>query len=399
MTRLARFVWLALMATRSLLAQSVPFAYEDARVFVPVSVNGSAPQWFILDTGVPGVLLDAGVAHQLGLSATAAGRTSGVGQGSLAIGQATGVTLRVGDVPLPSDGASVVALDSVLAPYGGRAAPGVIGSTLFREHVVELDFARSIMTLHDPQRYQYDGRGIIIPLRLASDLPIADARLTPPAPAPSLPMRLLVDLGAKATLLVSEPFINAQGVMALFPRRIESPLGAGLGGETRYAFSRARSLALLGATGQESEARLEHPVVGLSAAGTLRLRQVDGLVGVEFLRAYRVIFDYERERLILEPREPAIDAAEYDMSGMFIVSDQIDHHRFVVHEVLVGGPAARAGVTVGDRILTVDGQPATQLTLGALRNVLRSTPGRAVVLTLERGDSTLQRTVRLARLI
>jgi PDZ domain/Aspartyl protease len=378
------------VAAPALPAQSVPFVYEDARIFVPVSVNGDAPRWFILDTGVPGVMLDADVARQDQLVVTPAGRTNGVGAGSVAIGRTTGVTLRVGDVALTPDGAGVVALDSVLAPYGGRGAPGVIGSTFFREHVVELDFARSIMTLRDPHQYRYDGDGRVMPLHLDGDFPIADAWLTPPAPADRIPMRVLIDLGAKATLLVSEPFIEAQHLMAQFPERVESPLGAGMGGETRYAFSRARSLALDGVTETG-------PVVGLSVARTLTLRQVDGLVGVEFLRAYRVIFDYARERLILEPTTPAIGSAEYDMSGMFIMSDRVDHHRFTVHEVLSNGPAARAGVRVGDRITSVDGQSATQLTLGALRNVLRSTPGRAVDLTLERGDSTLRRTVHLTR--
>jgi C-terminal processing protease CtpA/Prc len=120
-------------------------------------------------------------------------------------------------------------------------------------------------------------------------------------------------------------------------------------------------------------------------------------LGVEFLRGYRVIFDYERERLILEPRNPAIGAAEYDMSGMFIMADRVDRHRFVVHEVLPGGPASRAGVLAGDRIVTVDGRAAAQFSLGELRNVLRSQPDRAVALTIARGGVSLRRIVYLKR--
>jgi C-terminal processing protease CtpA/Prc len=110
-----------------------------------------------------------------------------------------------------------------------------------------------------------------------------------------------------------------------------------------------------------------------------------------------VIFNYAHGQLILEPRHPTVPAAEYDMSGMFIVSDQSDHHRFMVHEVLPNGPAAAAGVVVGDRIVSVDGQPATALTLGDLRNVLRSRPGRPVAITIERGDARLGRVVTLIR--
>jgi membrane-associated protease RseP (regulator of RpoE activity) len=199
--------------------------------------------------------------------------------------------------------------------------------------------------------------------------------------------------------LVTEPFIQAHGLMLAFPQRRESPLGAGIGGETRYAFARARSVLLLDATKTGSGARLADPVVGLSVRGTLREHWIDGLLGAEFLRGYRVIFDYSRHRLILEQREPAVAAAEYDMSGMFVVSEPLDHHRFVVHEILANGPAAAAGVAVGDRIISVDGLPAAQLTLGELRNVLRSQPGRVVELTVEREGQALHRTIRHVRLV
>jgi C-terminal processing protease CtpA/Prc len=76
-----------------------------------------------------------------------------------------------------------------------------------------------------------------------------------------------------------------------------------------------------------------------------------------------------------------------------------DHHRFIVHEVLGDGPAARAGLLAGDRIVWANGQPAADLTLGALRNLLRSRSGRDVELMIERDGTTLQRTVRLARLV
>jgi hypothetical protein len=376
---------------------SIPFVYEDARVFVPVHVDSGPPRWFILDTGVSGVMLDGGLARELRLSVADAGRTSGVGTGSLALGRASDVTLRVGTVPLGPTDARVLSLDSVLAPYGGRAAPGVIGSPLFREHVVELDFDRSVMILHDPKAFHYQGHGIVIPIRFFNEIPVTDGRLAPPGSATPMPLRLAVDLGAKATLLFSEPFILAHHLMQQFPRHTESPLGAGIGGETRYAFARARSLVLIDSRGGESGASLDNPVVGLSVRGTFRAEWCDGLLGAEFLRGYRVIFDYAHGQLILEARHPALQAAEYDMSGMFVVSDEWDRHRFVVHEVLPNGPAATAGVAAGDRIVSVDGQPVFELTLGDLRNVLRSRPGRSVAITIERGGVRLGLLVTLVR--
>src|SRR5580700_3524295 len=90
---------------------SVPFVYEDARIFVPVSVGTGAPWWFILDTGAPGVTLDAGVARELGIQVADAGRTDGAGPGTLAISQAPDVTVHVGTIPLGPIVVTVAALD------------------------------------------------------------------------------------------------------------------------------------------------------------------------------------------------------------------------------------------------------------------------------------------------
>jgi hypothetical protein len=395
----------ALLAASVLGAQSsvadtarIPFIYDDARIFVPIGINRDPPRWLILDTGAPDVMLDADLARGLGIAGVDAGRTGGAGQGSMAIAHASGATLRVGTVSLGVVDVNVAPLDSVLAAFGGRAALGVVGAPLFSRYVVELDFSSSTMTVRDPDTFRYRGHGIVLPMQFVGGLPMVEARLAPSSTAPAIPMKVLVDIGAKATLLVTEPFIAAHDLMHQFAHRVESPLGAGVGGETRYAFARAASLTLVDSAGGVSAA-LSDPVVGLSVRGTLKSDWCDGLLGAEFLHAYRVIFDYAHRSLILEPRDTEPKAAEYDMSGMFIMSDRVDHHRFTIHEVLSDGPAAHGGLRVGDRVVSVDGRPATSLTLGELRNVLRSAPGRDVALTVERDGATLRRTVRLVRLV
>jgi hypothetical protein len=280
---------------------------------------------------------------------------------------------------------NVAPIDSVLAPYTGRAAPGVIGSRFFREHVVTLDFAGAVMYVSDHD----DGAGVVVPFELRGGIPVIAGHLTTPR-GDALPMRLVVDLGAKATLLVSEPFIARHHLAGAFPRAVEGPLGAGVGGETRYKFVRAPRLALDGLV-------TDSIVVGLSVGGTLRSDSYDGLLGAEFLRRYRVTFDYPRRRMILAPRDPAVPPAEYDMSGMFLMAGQTDHHRFAVHSLVADGPAAVAGVRRGDVVVAADGRAADEYTLSALRDVLRSQDGRVVRLELDRDGTRVECAVRLRR--
>lgn len=386
---------IACAPSASVAQRSFPFELEDARLFVPVMLPDSSTHWLILDTGASPTILDANVAAALHLKVTPAGSTTGAGTNTLRVGRAHDVRLSVGGVALGPMDVSVSEIDSLLAPSQGRHAPGIVGSRFFLEHVVEVDFASATIRVHDPASYRYDGTGVALPLTLNNGVPLIAGRMTAPD-GTVIPMRLLVDLGAKSTLLVSEHFIGEHGLMAQFPRNVVSPLGAGVGGATRYAFTRLLRLTL-GASGDALVT--DSLVAGLSVGGTLRSDWYDGLLGADFLQRYRVIFDYARKRVILEARTPAMRPAEYDMSGMFLLASGEDLKTFVVRELVKGGPAEEAGIEAGDVVVALDGEPTAAMTLGSVRQRLKSGAGRAIRIEVERGRARSIHVVTLRRLV
>ena len=395
---------LKLASTASLLAfipgvssaQAIPFTYDDARLFVPVHVDDdTTTYWFILDTGAQPTIVDANVAAALGLRVREAGSTTGAGTHSLRQGRTEGVSLRVGDVALGPMEVRASEIDSLLAPSQGRAAPGIIGSRFFMEHIVEIDFGSSLVRVHAPDGWRYEGNGIVLPLTLDNGVPMISGQMTAPD-GDVIPMRLLVDLGAKSTLLVAEPFIEKHELTRRFRKTVTSPLGAGVGGATRYAFTRVPRLTLGSGRGALPTDSL---VAGLSVGGTLRSTWYDALLGADFLRRFRVIFDYPHHQLILEPRTPAVALAEYDMSGMFLLAEGADRLTYVVRELVRGGPADQAGIAVGDKLVSLDGQPTAAITLGSVRQRLKAGDGREMRVEVARGGRRSVRVVRLRRLL
>ncbi|MFG3038402.1 S41 family peptidase [Streptomyces sp. NPDC048330] len=71
-----------------------------------------------------------------------------------------------------------------------------------------------------------------------------------------------------------------------------------------------------------------------------------------------------------------------------------------VTRVQEGGPAARAGLRAGDRLVAVDGRPVEGLSVSEVVSLLRGdgVPGSSVVLRLERGRAAWTQTLRRARL-
>ena len=363
----------------------VPIEIYGHRAYARVELEGAGSSWWILDTGASGCVLDARLARSARIPTQDAGRSGGVGTASVARGRAPTLAARLGARRVCAEGASVLPIDSVLSPFTGRREPGIVGHTLFRDHVVELDATARRLRLFDGAGYAYRGGGIIVPIEIEGTAPFVRATLTLDD-GTELAARLLVDLGAKAPLLLAEPFVERHGLRAKFDRRVRSTLGAGVGGESRYDFVRLRALRF----GPIEERGI---VAGLSAEGTIGSAWFDGLLGFDVLAAGRVIFDYPRRRLIIEPpATPGAAKTSYDRSGLVLVARGDRLASFVVHRVVDGGPAAAAGIVRGDSLVSVDDRPASQWTLAALQQRLAS-PVSPVVLVLSRGETL--RTVRL----
>lgn len=60
---------------------------------------------------------------------------------------------------------------------------------------------------------------------------------------------------------------------------------------------------------------------------------------------------------------------------------------FEVMDVIPGGPAATAGIKIGDRVLTIDSHPVRQFSLPAVRQEFKSQqPGTKLRLSIQSGE-------------
>jgi hypothetical protein len=369
----------------------MPFDYEDTRLYVPVQA-GRDVAWLILDSGAQPTILDERLAAALRVTGSDTTFTTGAGAGRLRRSTGGALTLRVGGSALALEHTAIAPLDSLLSPYTGRHAPGIVGSRFFAGRAVTVDFeSRIAYARRTADRYEL-ADATVLPMSLEGDIPFVTATLRF-ADGRAIAAKLLVDLGAKANLLLTEPFIERAGLRAVRDAGVRSSLGAGIGGETRYSFVRLASLEL----GPSRAVRVDSAVIGLSIGGTLRATYYDGLLGAELLRRFRVTFDAPRRRLILRPREPAAPNLDFDMSGLFLTARGDDLRTIVVADVAPGSPASAAGVSAGDRITSVDGRPVQRMTLSAVRTQLRGPAGKRVTLELVRGERPVSVTVVLVR--
>lgn len=136
----------------------------------------------------------------------------------------------------------------------------------------------------------------------------------------------------------------------------------------------------------------------LDKKGVLASPEFDGVIGGEILRRFKVVFDYSRQQLILEPNRHFSEPDEYDMSGLLLIAEGEDFKILKVRHLIEDSPATEAGLREGDVISAVNGTLASKLSLEQVRAMFKK-EGQSYLLSIRRGGERMQIRIRLRRLI
>jgi hypothetical protein len=265
-------------------------------IFVQARLNGSAPLWFLLDSGGGSpLILDQKRARDMNLPVDGRGLGIGAGETPFAVTYSQGVSVSLDGVQLNDQIVAATPLET-LRRYAGRDLDGILGFQLFSRYVVEVQYANGTVNLYEPQNYQYTGSGQILPATIEGKHFCIPARISLDGSEP-LDARLLVDTGAGQILTtLNTPYVDAHRLLPPSWTRATSRVQVGLGGETRVFAAHARSLELGRFTFHDLTVELSRDTKGLMSSADF-----DGILGGEMLQRFKVIFDYSRRRIIFEP--------------------------------------------------------------------------------------------------
>src|SRR5439155_2330176 len=103
---------------------------------------------------------------------------------------------------------------------------GLLGYDFISRFVVEIDYDRRLVTLHDPKRWTYAGRGIIVPVTFDAGIPFAEGTISVPT-KPAIPAYFVMDFGAAETATLTSPFVKANDLASLAgtSARVNRPAG------------------------------------------------------------------------------------------------------------------------------------------------------------------------------
>jgi PDZ domain len=328
-------------------------------------IDNSALRGCMVDNGFNVDVITESVARSMGLPFHALGgkapNAEGFGDGSAPTSflvEKT-VTLGIKDFPILTGQAYV--LDMARFEDGmGVHFDCVLGYPLFARYVVEIDYAKRLITLYDPRGFQYRGTGRAVPLQVAVPPTVETVVVTPDGR--TIKAAVALDLGSDAILDFQPAFQSKHHIMQ--EGQAEVPVDEmGLSGEFHMSIVRLPSVEFAGY-------KLDKPLVAfMHTAPGPTLSANDGYVGNALLHRFTVIFDYQGQRVIFEPNSSFGDPFKGNMTGIKVDPESDLARGFEVVYVEERSPAAKAGMREGDRIQEINGVLCSTLTFESFREM------------------------------
>lgn len=258
-------------------------------ILLPVQVNGDGPFEFILDTGAGTSLLSSDLAKKLKIKiiSTKEGQSAG---GKISVSLAKVDSLAVGQAKLDDVDVGIVDLTHIGNTIGTKI-DGDVGYNFLKHFRITIDYHDCEIRLDEPRRIQRLGRSskAEVPMRLASlakPLLLVDVHANGHGP-----FQFAIDTGTSTTAIAPE--LAQQLGLKSSP---VGPLTTG-GAQVNVTAGTLESFKVGRAGVDDLVVVVADFFATLSQAVGAKL---DGIVGYNFLRNFRVVMDYPSEKFRLE---------------------------------------------------------------------------------------------------
>jgi predicted aspartyl protease len=345
--------------------RAIPFElFRGNRIVIPARVNGHDTQ-ALLDTGASLTTIDRTYARSVGLPEGFKIQGKGAG-GDVEAELVTGLTLNVGALRI--DNASVGVMD--LAPVArsiGRPINAVLGRDFFNSAVISIDWANKQIVVHSHESFRPSVDASAMQLTKKGPFNLINVSI-----AGAAPVEALFDLGNGSALAIPATYWKDHPEVANL--KYAAAVMGGVGGVHPARSVTIPQIVLAGKTFTDVPA-------SLSESGNNEDPSQMTNVGIGLLKQFKVDLDLGRNRVYLVPRP---DAPPFDRDRAGVRFDLLGDRLKTVF-VSPQGPAAAAGLKVGDEIVAVDGRHVTD-SYYAGADWARGEAGKTVV--LDRADGS-----------
>ena len=335
---------------------SLNFQQISNLVLIPLSINGSQPLNFIIDTGSPyTVITNVEAIQYFNLNKGRPIQISGLGNDDKTLEAYLSMNNQIQIGKAVSKTTELVLLyeeNFNLSSRFGVPVYGIIGYDLLKEFLIEINYTRNKISFYEPDYFYKKKKN---KLKKFEEIPLQIKKKKPYIQVNSnlgneyISLNLLIDSGSWDAMWLFEDESQKIHVPA---QNIVDYLGFGLNGEIHGKKSRIPYVQL-------GSVKLELPTVSFpDTTSTQRVSRLDrnGAVGSEILKRFTTIYDYQNQKIFLKKNKQIHEDFNYNMAGMELYQPYPDLPYLEILYIRENSPAALAGLKKGDAVKFINGK-------------------------------------------
>jgi hypothetical protein len=359
----------------------IPFKLINNLIVIRLQINNSDTLNFILDTGIIITILDQKDVLKLKLNSQKEYWVGGFGQGNGMLARHSPENeIEISGIIGQHQDLLVMQEDEPnLSNLLGIPIHGLIGYTLFKDFIVEINYDEHYIILHTPRKYVYNLNKdqVTIPLTLVDSKPYIDATVIQENNS-NVPVKLMMDLGASHALLLN---LMSNSSLQLPAKNLQFTLGVGLSGLLSGQMGRLKELVI----GKFKFRNILANYPDMSSLGhSAKMLDRNGSIGSGLLSRFNIIIDYRHQKLVVAPRKDVESPFRYNMSGIEIITPKPGEPFYQISFIHKNSPADKAGLKAGDQITCINDEPVSTLTLSDIIKTFLEQPGKKVIIRYTR---------------
>ena len=371
---------------------TVPISLDHNRMLVDGEIQRKDGSWrkvrFWIDTGTPNFMMSETLAFDLGIDLSASNNSS-TKVNSMEVPPPANI--RIGNMNLNFDGVKSRVTFQPFWLFSSTGSEANIPATLLKKYHIIFDYPKKELTI--AERGSINPHGIQLPMSINPKTGIAQIDVTIEKENYSFAL----DVGASYSFISEDKLKNFSSSNPDWPY-ITGTLGhANMWGwwpanEENFSVVRIPQI-------QSGEINFDEVgIVGVPAFSPQgpslgewysqkTLKPVDGFIGPNVLKQFRIEIDYLNNKVYLEKGEDE-NNNEMDLIGISV--RQLEDKTYqIVGIVKKNGKNLVDGIEPGDILVRIDKLNTKGLTMGKVVDALRGKPGDVHLLTIERDGKPL----------
>jgi hypothetical protein len=384
----------------SITSVTVPFTLDHNRMIVDAEMQCSNGSWrtvrLWVDSGNPDFFISEILARELGIEFSKDSLSINSGRVEVT-GQAV---VRMNGMPLNLEGVRSFVLSQPFWLFTTMKIDANLPSTALKNYQVIFDYPRMQLTLAQPGTHKSQGERIAADIHPKTGIAQVDLWIAGDS------LSFALDIGASYSFGSQQVFKRFSEMYPDWPIH-KGAIGCAniwgwVPGEEAWPMIRIPKIicgpfrfiniglvcpSYFFANGQDMMAWYSQKTA----------RKVDGLLGPNVFKQYRLEIDYRNRSVFLEkadvPQKP-----DMDLVGLTLRLEEDSMYTIIGIAEIKGKPAV-PGVMAGDRLVRIDNFEVKGATMGAVVDALRGTPGDIRKIELERDGKKIIVTARVHRFL